>query len=145
MLNTVTKLEVLSTTETLKKVYRDKQYRERLDRKSSIALWRVIKEFENLNPCQAEGCNGFMFYIGDQSAMGNDFEIHECTVCKQRDVIDITPPPPTCGNCGEVLPVVDADYNGLSYGQCRGKGKDGRPCHGWIADVYNPQPDVFYG
>lgn len=117
-----------------------KEYRrlnQGLSKERCLALYYTRKELKEMPLCP--DCNEPGRYEGETHAMGAHFESYRCVKCNQQFINDISDPMEgICTNCGNKKPIVDADYNGPVYGQCRNP-----KCFAEIADVWNPKPDVF--
>jgi len=88
-------------------------------------------------PMPCPKCGGPLEINEYKGYPGEYFEIMTCKVCGFKEE-EYHTPDSKCDICGEPRPIIDADFSGPVYGQCR-------QCHGLIADVWNPKPDVFYG
>lgn len=97
--------------------------------------WEVYQE-EPVKPCPK--CDGGTVRIVDECSgyPGEYFTVWECDACGYKEMEQEPLYDGLCENCGEQRPITDADSSGVKYGQCR-------KCHGLIADVWNPAPDVF--
>ena len=105
-----------------------------LSRTAATRIWKLRRELDEIEVC--EKCGEPMRFVSEGSALGTDWVLFRC-MKKHEYVKDVSDPMRgMCRTCNIPLPVIDADYNGPHYGQCR-------KCFGEVADVWNPAPDVF--
>jgi hypothetical protein len=84
----------------------------------ALELWRLRKNVEQMPRCAMCGEPGLC--TGEWDAMGEEFSQWECPACGSSWTIrEDDPYDGFCGECGQRLPLKDADYTGPVYGRCR--------------------------